>query len=85
MKPFHVSILAQDKPVYEGEAVSLTIPAGLGSMGILADHMPYVTVVKPGPIVLKKSDGAEPVVVDNKGKGFCEILKNNVTLVLESV
>lgn len=82
-KSFQVSILSAQAKIYEGPAVSLTIPAGLGEMGIWADHMPYLTTLRPGRVILKKSEEEAPVVYKSSGKGFCEILKSRVTLLLD--
>ena len=84
-KSFHVSILSSESKIYEGPAVSLTVPAGLGEMGVWADHMPYLTTLRPGRIVLKVSEEQPPVVYRSTGKGFCDILRSRVTLLLDEV
>ncbi len=84
-KSFHVSILCADKKIYDGPAVSLTVPAGLGEMGIWADHMPYLTTLTGGRITLKKTEEDGPVTWQLSGRGFCEILKSDVTLLLDQV
>ena len=84
-KSFQVSILSAEAKIYDGPAVSLTVPAGLGEMGIWADHMPYLTILTPGRIVLKKSEEEAPVVYKAVGKGICDILKSRVTLLLDQV
>jgi F-type H+-transporting ATPase subunit epsilon len=83
MRPFSVSILTAEKKIYEGEAVSLVVPAALGFMGILADHAPYLSMLTAGKIVLRKTEEGEPVIFYSKGKGFLEILKNKVTMLLD--
>ena len=84
-KSFQVSILSAEAKIYEGPAVSLTVPAGLGEMGIWADHMPYLTTLRPGRVVLKVSEEGPAVTYASSGKGFCEILKSRVTLLLDNV
>ena len=83
MKPFLVSILTAEKKVYQGEAVSLVVPAALGFMGILADHAPYLARLTVGKIILKKTEEDPGTVFYSKGKGFLEILKNKVTMLLD--
>ena len=85
MKPFSVSILTQDKKIYEGEAVSLVVPAALGFMGILADHAPYLATLTAGKIILKKTESGEGTIFTSKGRGFLEILKNKVTMLLGEI
>ncbi len=84
-KSFHVCVLSAEKKIYEGASVSVTIPAAEGQMGIWADHMPYLTTLTPGKIVLKKSEEEPPVIWRSSGKGFCEVLKSRVTLLLDEV
>jgi F-type H+-transporting ATPase subunit epsilon len=83
-KPFQVSFLSAEARIYEGPAVSLTVPAGLGEMGIWADHMPYLTTLRPGRILLKKSEDKASVAYKSLGKGFCEVNKSHVTLLVDS-
>lgn len=83
MRSFFVSILTAEKKIYEGEAVSLVVPAAFGFMGILADHAPYLSMLTEGKIVLKKTEEDEPVIFHSRGKGFLEILKNKITMLLD--
>lgn len=83
MKEFDVSVLTEDKTVYEGKAVSLVVPAELGLMGILADHAPLVAKLLAGNIVLKTGMSSAPKIIISKGKGFIEVLKNKATLLLD--
>lgn len=85
MKPFSVSILTQEKKIYEGEIVSLIAPASLGYLGVLADHIPFVSNLKAGNIILTSDHGNAPLVFHSHGKGFLEVLNNKATLLLDSV
>ncbi len=84
-KNFHVSMLTEDRTVYEGEAVSLVVPAELGLLGVLADHAPLVAHLVPGKIVLEKDGSAQPLVFYSEGKGFLEVSKNKATLLLDVI
>ena len=68
----------------EGQAVSLTVPGAAGYLGVLAHHAPLVCATVPGKISLRDSAG-KSVEINSKGKGFLEVLNNNVTLLLELV
>ncbi len=83
-KPFSVSILSSDNKVYEGTAVSLTVPGAEGSLGIWADHMPYLAMLKPGKILLQKTEDQAPMVIDLGTTGIVETLHNKVTVLLNS-
>ncbi|MBO4879285.1 MAG: F0F1 ATP synthase subunit epsilon [Clostridia bacterium] len=47
MKEFHLKISTPAGNAFDGEAVSLTVRGTEGSLGILAGHVPFVTVLKP--------------------------------------
>lgn len=76
-----VSILTKEKVLYEGRADTVTAPGSLGSMGILKDHAPLMTTLDKGRIVIK-SGTEDPKVFECSGKGFLEVFKNNVSILI---
>jgi len=85
MKLYPVSIMTADKMIYEGSVLSLNVPAGLGFMGILADHVPLLSTITPGKIVLKKEPAGPEQTIVSLGKGFLEISRKGVTILLDSI
>ena len=49
-KTFKLQIMASDHTVYDGDAVSVSLPTTEGSVGILADHSNVIMAVVPGTI-----------------------------------
>jgi F-type H+-transporting ATPase subunit epsilon len=45
-----------DKVLWSGEADSVTVPSADGVMTILTHHMPLITTLKAGMIVVKQKD-----------------------------
>ena len=82
-KSFKISIISPEKTVYEGEAVSLVVPCESGYLGVLADHVPLVSKLKTGHIFLRKPS-QENISFNISGRGFLEVLKNNVSIILDS-
>ncbi len=80
-KSFQLNILTSDKSIYEGRAVSLSAPGEEGYLGVLPDHTALVTTLVAGKIIFKDQKG-EQKIVESKGKGFLEVLNNEVTVVL---
>ena len=80
-KTFNLTIMAPENIIYEGPAVSLIVPAELGYLGILADHAPLGANLRRGTITLRKDSG-QTVKFASGDKGFIEVLKNNVTILL---
>lgn len=82
---FHVSVLTEERTVYEGDIVSLVVPGEAGFFGIWAHHAPLVSTLKAGQITLKENEQDRPLVFHSASKGFCEVYNNNVTLLLDRV
>lgn len=74
-------ILKPEEIVYNGPALSLIAPCESGYLGVLADHAPLVANIIPGKVTVKLA-GKDPLIVDVEGKGFLEVLNNNVSLIL---
>lgn len=81
---FHLSIVLPAKSVFEGDISSLTIPAELGYMGILAHHAPIIARLAPGKIRLRDSSGKESEMT-SVGRGFLEFSDNRATLMVDSL
>jgi len=83
-KSFNISIVSPEKIAYEGKAVSLIAPCESGYLGVLADHVPLICNLKSGNIFLRKTL-QENISFKVSGKGFLEVLKNNVTILVDSI
>lgn len=83
-KQFQVDILTPQGKVFEGKVTSLVVPAALGYLGVLANHAPLVANLKLGRISFREVTGRRRTIY-NKGKGFMEVARNKVTLLLDSI
>lgn len=54
-----VTIVSADKPVWSGQARSATVPATMGSMGIMPDHEPILALLKEGDVSVQTLDGGK--------------------------
>jgi len=82
-KLFHVNILTAEQKIFEGEAVSLIVPAELGYLGVLANHAPLVANLVPGKIIYRSAHAAG-AVINNHGKGILEVASNKATILLDT-
>ena len=74
----NLSILMPEKNFYEGEIVKLTTQDINGSLGILPNHSPLITVIQESPICFISYDEKEHKASIEKG-----ILKvNNENLII---
>ncbi len=81
---FSVEIVTPLKAIRQAEIVSIVVPAESGYLGVLANHAPLITNLVPGKIFLRDS-GNKRTTFYSSGKGFLHVLKNSVTLILDSI
>ena len=77
---FLVEIISPDNLIIESEATEVTIPSYEGQIGILKDHIPLITFLRPGLIIIKK-DSEEKTFFAEEGT---EKKKKNKLLILSS-
>ena len=53
---FTVEIISPDKLILNSEANEVTIPSYEGQMGILKNHIPLITFLRPGIILIKAQE-----------------------------
>ena len=66
---------------YEGEADRVEAPGFDGEFGVLPTHIPFLTLSRPGRLVLTESDGAERAFVI--GAGFAEAGAEQITVLAD--
>ncbi len=67
MRTFMLTVLAAEKPFYEGECVSLVVPTGDGEYGILAHHTNMIAAIVPGTLRFTTPDGEEVIAAVSEG------------------
>lgn len=80
MKLLNLTISRVDMPIFDGEAVSVTVPGTAGDMTLLADHAPIISPLKAGTIMIKKESGEqESISIDS---GVLEMNNNHATVLI---
>lgn len=64
--PLHLSIITPDQSVYDGDVVSVTLPTTDGEITVLPRHVPLITTIKPGTVVVRSS-GHEELFAVSRG------------------
>lgn len=77
---FKLSIIDTERLIYEGEAKRLTIPALDGVMTVLPEHMPIVTPIRMGEVVVETPEKDLTLTI---GKGIFSMKENHATLLIE--
>ena len=76
---FTVEIISPDQLILKQETNEVTIPCYEGQMGILKDHIPLITFLRPGIILIKDQEEKKYYVEE----GIVEF-SNNKLLILTS-
>ena len=73
---FTVEIISPDKSIIKSDTSEVTIPSFEGEMGILKDHIPLITFLRPGIIQIKDQIERKYFVED----GTVEFSNNNLLI-----
>ncbi len=76
----HLTISRVDKPIFDGDVVSVTLPGVTGEMTILAHHSSLISPLKKGTITVRKEELA-PEIVEIES-GTLEISQNHATILI---
>jgi len=77
----NLKITTPEGITYENNVDSVTIPTKTGEITVLPNHIPMVSAVVPGEIIVKKDNKEEYMSVST---GFLEIGKNTLTLLADT-
>ncbi|MCL2454023.1 MAG: F0F1 ATP synthase subunit epsilon [Micrococcales bacterium] len=77
-----VDIVDTEGTVWSGTAARVIAPAGGGEMGILAGHVPVLSVLKPGDIRVLEPEAKDAMRWHVTG-GFFSVDSDQVTIVVD--
>ena len=67
MNTFHLTVLAADKPFYDGPCESLRFPGSDGQYGVQAGHWNMITAIVPGTLRFRAPEGGEQAAAISEG------------------
>ena len=73
---FTVEIISPDKSILKLDASEVSIPSYEGQMGILKDHIPLITFLRPGIIIISGQEEKKYYVEE----GTVEFSENNLLI-----
>ena len=82
-KTFQVDIVSAEQAIFSGEATMVVAPGEGGELGILPEHMPLLTRIKPGTVRIQPAGGGEEEVIYVSG-GMREVQPDRVTVLADT-
>lgn len=76
-----LEVVTPEELKYEGDATIVQLPGYMGEMGILPEHAPLVTMLKPGELMYRNAQGTFHLAVD---EGFATIAENKVVCLVDA-
>ena len=81
--PFQVEVLTPEGEAFNDEVEMVSTRTSVGSIGILANHMPLLGMLDPTELRLYKSDS--DVIRYAQGEGFLQVYGNRVLLLVDEI
>ena len=73
---FTIEIITPDKTILKSETTEVTIPSFEGQMGVLKDHIPLITFLRPGIISVQNQEEKKYFIEE----GTVEFSDNNLLI-----
>ncbi|MFA6414643.1 MAG: hypothetical protein WC217_02135 [Candidatus Paceibacterota bacterium] len=81
MKTFHLTVARVGENLFDGEAISATVPGKEGVFQILADHEAFVSELASGEVQVKAADDKMYHFEIPRG-GIAEVSRGQATILL---
>ncbi|WP_257659034.1 ATP synthase F1 subunit epsilon [Parapedobacter lycopersici] len=77
-----LTIITPDKPVFDGEVTSVTVPGAAGSFEVLENHAPIVSTLEDGKVIIRTGKSEEVITIIG---GVVEVIENKITVLAEGI
>jgi F-type H+-transporting ATPase subunit epsilon len=79
--PLHFELVSPEKLLFSGEVEQVDVPGIEGDFGVLAEHAPMVTTLRPGILTVHAAGGEQKIVVLG---GFAEVSAAGLTVLADT-
>ena len=76
----HLEIVTPESRAYSDQVEMVVLPAVEGEMGVYPMHIPLITQIKPGELVVTKGGHQTALAV---GEGFVEVTGDKVSVIVD--
>lgn len=81
MTKIQFKIVTPERVVFEDEVDSVTLPTRAGEITVLPSHIPLVSTLKAGEILVKKSGEETPMAISG---GLVEVTENKLVVLADT-
>ena len=74
----YTELVTSEGNAYSGDASSVTIPTGDGEITVLDHHLPLVSTVEPGTVIIRTKNGEELLFAVSRG--VVQVGSNNIRI-----
>lgn len=79
----HVDVVSAEVSIFSGEAEFVVAPASAGEVGIMPNHAPMISTIKPGALRIKQPNETEETLIFISG-GLLEVQPGIVTVLADT-
>ncbi|HKK21345.1 MAG TPA: ATP synthase F1 subunit epsilon [candidate division Zixibacteria bacterium] len=79
---FHLWIVTPERVFFDSEVQSLIVPGTEGYLGVLTNHAPLITTVKPGKVEFRDAENKTRIIATCGG--FFEVANNQARLLVDA-
>lgn len=80
MATFQFDLVSPEKLLFSGKVEQVDVPGSEGDFGVLAEHAPLVSLLRPGILTIKGEQGEQKVVIHG---GFAEVSASGLTVLAD--
>ena len=80
-KTIQVDIVSAEQQIFSGTAERVIAPGEAGELGILPEHMPLLTRIKPGTVRIQNGNEEEVIYVSG---GMMEVQPDRITVLADT-
>ena len=82
-KEIKFEVVTPEKVVLKKQVTQVTVPTEDGEITVLADHIPLVSILKPGVIEMKLAEDGSTDVMAVSG-GFIEVMRDKIVVLADT-
>ncbi|MFZ5753393.1 MAG: F0F1 ATP synthase subunit epsilon [Bacillota bacterium] len=80
-KTLNLEVVTPEKQVFSDEVQSIIVPAAEGYLGVLPNHAPLISGLKPGVVKYRQEGKTQLLAISG---GFMEVSSNKVTILADT-